>query len=62
MMTQPTIPLHEQITCVETMIPSCQRVVARHVADGKLTKQQADHRIAVLKAVLETVQTVGRNA
>jgi hypothetical protein len=53
------ITIDEQITCVKREIAMRERVYPRYVAQGgKMTQRKADHEIAAMKAVLETLENI----
>lgn len=47
--------LQEQIDCVRREIGMRERVYPRWVASGKMTQTKADHEIATMREVLETL-------
>jgi hypothetical protein len=51
-----SVPLPEQIECVERELGMRQRVYDRRVADGKMTRALADRELARMTAVLATLQ------
>lgn len=53
-----SITLEEQIASVEREIGMRERVYVRWVADKKLTQKKADHELAAMRAVLETLRKV----
>lgn len=52
----PTIPMEEQIACIEREIRMRERVYPRWVGAGKLSQKKADHEIAAMRAVLATIK------
>lgn len=48
--------ISEQIAAVEREIKMRRRVYPRWIDSGKLTQQKADHEIACMEAVLETLE------
>lgn len=52
-----SIPLAEQIKCVKREIAMRERVYPRWVNAGRLVQSKADTEIAVMKAVLKTLET-----
>ena len=50
------IPLAMQIRCVSREIGLRRRVYPRWVADKRMTQADADHEIASMEAVLETLK------
>lgn len=55
-MQQPSVPLAEQIACVEREIRMRSRVYPRFVAGGRMTQHKADAELAAMRAVLVTLQ------
>lgn len=55
------IPLLAQIQCVEREITFRKRVYARRISLGRMNEKFADQQIALMKAVLKTLQEL-RNA
>ena len=51
-----TVSLPEQIKCVEREIAMRRRVYPRWVADKRMTQAKADHELAAMEAVLETLK------
>jgi hypothetical protein len=47
--------VNEQIACVKREIAMRERVYPRWVAAGKMTKAKADHELAAMRAVLDTL-------
>lgn len=54
------IPLSRQIKVIEREIEIRQDVLPRKVARGGMTQQQADHGIATMQAVLESLRRLHR--
>lgn len=57
-MSAPLIPLEDQVACVKREIGYRERVYARWVSDGKMTKRKADFELAAMRAVLATLERV----
>lgn len=55
-MADKKIPLAMQIRCVTREIAMRRRVYPRWVADKRMTQADADHEIATMEAVLETIK------
>lgn len=53
-----TIPLRQQVAELRREIAMRESVYPRWVRDGRMKQQEADHRVAAMKAALETVQRV----
>jgi hypothetical protein len=51
-----SITLEQQIASVKREIAMRERVYPRWVESGRLVQVRADHEIAAMKAVLETLQ------
>lgn len=51
-----TFSLAQQIACVEREIAQRKHVYPRLIAAGKLTQKKADHELACMQAVLETLK------
>lgn len=54
-MNQQTISIPEQLACVEREIKMRERVYPRCVADKRMTQAKADHELAAMRAVRETL-------
>jgi hypothetical protein len=54
------IPLTEQLRCVRREIGFRERVYARRVSEGRMTKAQADHELACMRAVEETIAELAK--
>ncbi|HLX18410.1 MAG TPA: hypothetical protein VKS24_24745 [Bradyrhizobium sp.] len=54
--------IDEQIASVEREIAMRLRVYPRWVADRRMTQEKAEHEIACMKSVLETLKAVKENA
>lgn len=57
-----SVSLQRQIQAVEREIAMRRRVYARRVEQRAMRPQQADEEIAVMEAVLATLQGVNRSA
>lgn len=57
-----SVPIHEQIKCVEREIALRRSVYARRVSSGSMTQDAADREIATMEAVLDTLRTVKKMA
>ncbi|MBX7132582.1 MAG: hypothetical protein K1X67_07910 [Fimbriimonadaceae bacterium] len=57
-----SIPIHDQIKCVEREIALRRSVYARRVSSGSMTQEAADREIATMEAVLDTLRTVKKMA
>lgn len=51
-----TVPLGEQIACVERELRQRIRVYGRLVVEGKMTQAKSDAEMAAMRAVLETLR------
>ena len=51
-----TIPISEQIACVQREIKMRERVYSRWVENGRMTKKKADAELEAMRAVLDTVR------
>lgn len=51
-----TIPLAQQIRCAERELAMRQRVYPNWVAGGRLSQEKADHEIAAMRAIVETLR------
>ena len=56
------IPLSEQLTEVKREIGLRHAVYARRVESGKMTSQEAKHKIEIMKAVQETISRAMRRS
>lgn len=52
------MPLAQQIACVRREIAMRKNVYAKRVSDGKMRRGEADHEIAAMTAVLETLEAI----
>lgn len=50
------LTLADQVACVEREIRMRQKVYPRWIGQGKMTQDKADHEIACMRAVLETLK------
>lgn len=50
-----SVPLPEQVACVDRELKMRRRVYPRWVAAGKMTQEKADSEMRAMEAVLETV-------
>lgn len=57
-MNQLTIPLDEQIACVEREIKMRERAYPRWVAEKRMTQKKADYELAAMRAVRETISGI----
>jgi len=57
-----SIPIHDQIKCVEREIALRRSVYARRVSSGSMTQEAADRETATMEAVLNTLRTVKKMA
>lgn len=57
-MTTAPITLADQIECVRREIGMRHRVYPRWVQIGRITQAHADHQIAAMQAVLETLEAL----
>jgi hypothetical protein len=53
-----TVPLSEQIRCIEREIGMRHRVFPRWVTAQRMTQKKADEEILAMQAVLETLQKI----
>lgn len=53
-------PLSDQIACAEREIAKRRQVYPRLVATRKMTEGKAQHEIACMEAVLETLKNCGQ--
>ena len=51
-----TIPISEQIACVQREIKMRERVYSRWVQNGRMTQKKADAELEAMRAVLDTVR------
>jgi hypothetical protein len=51
-----SVPLHVQIAAAEREVKQRERVYPRWVSDGRMTQAKADHEIAAMKAIVETLR------
>jgi hypothetical protein len=51
-----TVTLQQQIASVKREIAMRVNVYAKRVADGKMRKAEAEHELACMRSVLETLQ------
>ena len=49
--------LAEQIACIEREIAMRLRVYPRQIANGRMTQRKADREIALMRAVLATLES-----
>ena len=52
----PTVPIDDQVLCVKREIRFRERVYPRWVSEARMTKAEADHQLAVMRAVLATLE------
>lgn len=52
----PPVPLKDQIACIKRELGYRERVYARRVADGKMTRTLADEELRRMRAVLATLE------
>ena len=50
--------ISEQIKCVKREIGMRKRVYPRWVENGNMTQEKAEHELAAMSAVLETLQSL----
>ena len=50
--------ISEQIKCIKREIGMRKRVYPRWVENGNMTKEKAEHELAAMSAVLETLQSL----
>lgn len=55
-----TVPIAEQIACVARELALRRNVYPRQVEAKRLSQSKADHEIAAMQAVLETLVTIQR--
>jgi hypothetical protein len=53
-----TVPIDEQVKCVEREIGMRERVYGRWVSDKRMTQKKADQEIEAMRAVLETLRNI----
>lgn len=51
-----------QLKCVQREIEMREKVYPRRVAEGKMNKLHADHELATMKAVLQTLMQVAASS
>ena len=56
-----TIKISEQIACVRREIAMRRRVYPRWIESGKMTQAKADREIAVMEAVLATLEKLSEH-
>lgn len=57
----PLVPIDHQMASVERELGYRRRLYPKWVANGKITQKEADHELACMKAVLDTLQEVWAN-
>lgn len=55
-----TFTIAEQLDAVERELRFREYVYPRRVADGKMSRAEADRQVAVMQAVHATLQKIGR--
>ena len=53
-----TVPIGEQVACIERELRQRARVYPRLIESGRMTKQKADEETRRMEAVLATLQKV----
>lgn len=53
-----TVPLTDQIACIERELKYREHVYGRRVNEGKMTPQLMDREMTRMKAVLETLKAL----
>ena len=53
-----TIPIDEQVKCVEREIGMRERVYPRWIEAKRMTQKKADQELEAMRAVLETLQNI----
>lgn len=54
------VSIQDQVACVKRELGQRERVYARLVANGRMSRDKAIHETAAMQAVLETLQAVER--
>lgn len=53
-----TVPIDEQVRCVEREISMRERVYPRWVEQKRMTEKKADQELEAMRAVLETLHNI----
>lgn len=56
----PLVPLEAQIACAERELKYRIRVYGRWCDEGRMARDKANHELAAMRAILDTLQQVNR--